>query len=95
MDAHVRARARDPFFTTRPSGTGLGLAIVDRIVAAHRGRLSIDSHSGEGTTVTVFLPAGSASEPPPPPSKRVNTPHSVTPATVVATRSPERSSEVA
>lgn len=65
MDTQVRSRARDPFFTTRPSGTGLGLAIVDRIVDAHGGHFAIDSRSGEGTTVTVFLPHGSASEPPP------------------------------
>ena len=39
MDTQVRSRARDPFFTTRPSGTGLGLAIVDRIVDAHGGQL--------------------------------------------------------
>ncbi len=64
MDTQVRSRARDPFFTTRPSGTGLGLAIVDRIVDAHGGQFAIDSHAGEGTTVTVFLPNGSASEPP-------------------------------
>jgi signal transduction histidine kinase len=63
MDTQVRTRARDPFFTTRPSGTGLGLAIVDRIVDAHGGRLAIESRSGEGTTVTVFLPNGSANEP--------------------------------
>ncbi|HEY3818348.1 MAG TPA: ATP-binding protein [Polyangiaceae bacterium] len=66
MDTQVRSRARDPFFTTRPSGTGLGLAIVDRIVDAHGGHFAIDSRSGEGTTVTVFLPHGSPSEPPPP-----------------------------
>jgi signal transduction histidine kinase len=64
MDTQVRSRARDPFFTTRPSGTGLGLAIVDRIVDAHGGQFAIDSHAGEGTTVTVFLPHGSATEPP-------------------------------
>ena len=67
MDTQVRSRARDPFFTTRPSGTGLGLAIVDRIVDAHGGRFLIDSRAGEGTTVTVFLPYGSSSEPPPKP----------------------------
>lgn len=64
MDTQVRSRARDPFFTTRPSGTGLGLAIVDRIVDAHGGVFTIESRSGEGTTATVFLPHGSASEPP-------------------------------
>ena len=58
MDAQVRVRAKDPFFTTRPSGTGLGLAIVDRIVDAHDGEVSIASQSGEGTTVSVFLPIG-------------------------------------
>jgi signal transduction histidine kinase len=64
MDTQVRSRALDPFFTTRPSGTGLGLAIVDRIIDAHGGRLDIDSRAGEGTTVTVFVPHGSPSEPP-------------------------------
>ena len=65
MDTMVRSRARDPFFTTRPSGTGLGLAIVDRIVDAHGGKFLIESRAGEGTTATVFLPCGSPSEPPP------------------------------
>jgi signal transduction histidine kinase len=58
MDTHVRLRAKDPFFTTRPSGTGLGLAIVDRIVDAHDGEISITSRPGIGTTISVFLPIG-------------------------------------
>lgn len=37
-------------------GTGLGLAIVKHIVLRHRGRLKIESVSGEGSTFTVFLP---------------------------------------
>jgi signal transduction histidine kinase len=60
MESHVRQRAMDPFFTTRPSGTGLGLAIVDRIVDAHDGAIWITSTTEKGTTVSLFLPIGSA-----------------------------------
>jgi len=38
-------------------GTGLGLAIVKHIVNRHRGRLSLNSELGHGTTATVTLPA--------------------------------------
>lgn len=57
MDTMIREKARDPFFTTRPTGTGLGLAIVDRVVRTHGGHVQIESRSGRGTTVTVMLPA--------------------------------------
>ncbi|EWY37293.1 histidine kinase [Skermanella stibiiresistens SB22] len=38
-------------------GTGLGLAIVKHIVNRHRGRLTIESEVGVGSTFTVLLPA--------------------------------------
>jgi two-component system phosphate regulon sensor histidine kinase PhoR len=38
-------------------GTGLGLAIVKHIVNRHRGQLLIESQEGQGTTVSVWLPA--------------------------------------
>jgi two-component system phosphate regulon sensor histidine kinase PhoR len=41
----------------RLGGTGLGLAIVKHIVNRHRGRLTIESRVGRGSTLTVLLPA--------------------------------------
>lgn len=38
-------------------GTGLGLAIVKHIVNRHRGRMTIESEVGVGSTFTVYLPA--------------------------------------
>lgn len=47
-----------PFFTTRPEGVGLGLGIVEQISSLHKGEIKIESKPGEGTTATLFLPAG-------------------------------------
>ena len=41
-------------------GTGLGLALVKHLVNRHRGRLSIESTPGEGSTFTVHLPLAAA-----------------------------------
>jgi signal transduction histidine kinase len=38
-------------------GTGVGLAIVSHIVAAHRGRVALDSEVGRGSTFTLWLPS--------------------------------------
>jgi two-component system NtrC family sensor kinase len=48
----------DPFFTTKDvgHGTGLGLAISYGIIKSHRGKISVESKVGEGTTFIISLP---------------------------------------
>ena len=43
-------------------GSGLGLAIVHHIVTANHGRITLESTSGEGTTLTIDLPVADVSE---------------------------------
>ena len=46
-----------PGYTTKDGGSGFGLAIAERVVAAHHGRIAIDSEPGRGTTVRIDLPS--------------------------------------
>ncbi len=60
MDAEVKARIFEPFFSTKFAGRGLGLAAVLGIVRGHHGVLSVRSEPGQGATFTVLLPAPEA-----------------------------------
>jgi signal transduction histidine kinase len=53
--AHL-SRLFVPGFTTKETGSGVGLAIAERVVAAHHGRITVDSEEGRGTTITITLP---------------------------------------
>ncbi len=59
MSDEVKRRAFEMFFTTKPRGlgTGLGLALVRKVVDRAGGRVEIESELGEGTTVTMIMPA--------------------------------------
>ena len=55
--ARVRRRlTRLPEAAAMAQGTGLGLSVVENIVAAHGGRLDIDSRPGRGSVFTLRLP---------------------------------------
>ncbi len=44
-------------FTSTTGGTGLGLSIVYQIIRDHSGTINVRSRQGEGTTITIELPA--------------------------------------
>ncbi len=56
MNAEVRARVFEPFFTRRQGGAGLGLTFVQRVVQEHRGRVSVESAVEQGSVFRVLLP---------------------------------------
>jgi PAS domain S-box-containing protein len=56
----VMGKIFQPFFSTKSKGSGLGLAISQKIMEAHQGEISIESHPNQGTRVTLFLKPGSS-----------------------------------
>lgn len=59
MDEATRSQIFEPFFTTKrgDAGFGMGLATVKELVAAHGGRVEVESTPNRGSTFRVCLPA--------------------------------------
>lgn len=49
----------EPYFTTKPrgDGTGLGMAITAKLIKKHKGKISVESNLGEGTTFKLTFPS--------------------------------------
>lgn len=70
MSPDVVERAFEPFFTTKEissdglgtTGSGLGLSMVYGFVTQSQGHIYIDSTPGNGTVVTLLLPAAQAND---------------------------------
>jgi len=62
MPTSVKERIFEPFFTTKDvgKGTGLGLFICHKIIATHKGEISVESQEKKGTTIWIKLPTASA-----------------------------------
>lgn len=54
----IKAKIFDPFFTTNEpgKGTGLGLSVSNKIIAEHKGRITLDSTIGVGSEFKIILP---------------------------------------
>jgi len=50
----------EPYVTTKTKGTGLGLAIVRKLIEEHGGNVLIDSETGSGATIRIYLPLAEA-----------------------------------
>jgi len=76
MSSQTRARALEPFFTTKPEGqgSGLGLSMVYGFVEQSGGRLEIESEPGLGAAISLYLPLSEGAESPPAPEAPLQAP---------------------
>jgi len=52
----------NPYYTTKKQGFGLGLSLTQNIVYKHKGKITVNSVKGKGTSFIVMLPSGFINE---------------------------------
>ena len=56
MSDETAIRMFEPFYTTKDGGSGLGLSLAQKIIAAHAGRIDVQSELNRGTQFTLEFP---------------------------------------
>jgi PAS domain S-box-containing protein len=58
MSTEIKARAAEPFFTTKEvgKGSGLGLSMIDGFMRQTGGHMEIETAPGRGTTMRLYFP---------------------------------------
>lgn len=57
IDEQKAKKIFEPFYTTKAGGLGLGMPYAKKMIEQHGGTISLNSRPGEGTTISVVLPA--------------------------------------
>ena len=52
----------EPFYTTKSKGLGLGMSFASKVIGRHGGSIAVDSRLGEGTRISIMLPATAEKE---------------------------------
>jgi signal transduction histidine kinase len=63
IDEEKAKKIFEPFYTTKAGGLGLGMPYAKKIIDQHGGTIVLNSRPGEGTTITVMLPAAQTEVP--------------------------------
>ncbi len=56
FDTEMLSKAFEPYITSKATGTGLGLAVVKKIIAEHKGEVTVGNRKEGGATITIVLP---------------------------------------
>ncbi len=56
FDTEMLGKAFEPYITSKATGTGLGLAVVKKIIAEHKGEVTVDNRKEGGARIMIVLP---------------------------------------